>query len=113
MVFEITMEDDFFEVTDEDGETLADDETEGDIVDDSETAEEKVTSSDGLTLTAALVDADVETLWVFLPDPFGDLDVVSLGDNVDDTETDALEHIDDDSNSEYVALTLTIPVEVM
>ena len=59
MVFEITMEDDFFEVTDEDGETLADDETEGDIVDDSETDEEKVTSSDGLTLTAALVEGDV------------------------------------------------------
>jgi hypothetical protein len=41
------MEEDFFAEPVEDGETLADDETEGNIEDDSEAEEEKVTSSDG------------------------------------------------------------------
>jgi hypothetical protein len=41
------MEEDFFAEPVEDGETLADDESEGNIEGDSETDEEKVTSSEG------------------------------------------------------------------
>ena len=47
MVDDTTMEEDFFAVTVEDGETFADDDTVENIEDDSETDEDNVTSSDG------------------------------------------------------------------